>query len=69
MMLSLVIFIKKIDRSHLTMESFTIELVSMASAQLFPDKTLSAFEVFLPEQQDLECHWELAFSVISYPSS
>ena len=46
-------FYQKNDRSHLTMESFTIQLVSIASAQLFPDNTLNSFEVFLPEQQDL----------------
>ena len=50
------------------MESFTIELVSNASAQLFPDKTLSSFTKLLPEQLNLEGQWEVAFSEISYPS-
>ena len=50
------------------MESFTIELVSNASAQLFPDKTLSSFTNFLPEQLNLEGQWEVAISEISYPS-
>ena len=48
------------------MESFTIELVSKASAQLFPDNTLSFFFTnFLPEQLNLESQWELAISKIS----
>ena len=50
------------------MESFTIELVSNASAQLFPDNTLSSFTIFLPEQMNLDGQWEVAISEISYPS-
>ena len=50
------------------MESFTIELVSNASEELFPDNTLSSFSNFLPEQLNLEGQWELAISEISYPS-
>ena len=50
------------------MESFTIELVSNASAQLLPDNTLSSFTNFLPEQLNLEGQWEVAISEISYPS-
>ena len=50
------------------MESFTIELVSNASAQLFPDNTLSSFTNFLPEQLNLDGQWEFAVSEISYPS-
>ena len=50
------------------MESFTLELFSTASAQLFPDKTLISFTSFLPEQLDLERQWEVAVSEISYPS-
>ena len=50
------------------MESFTIELVSNASAQLFPDNTLITFTNFLPEQLNLDAQWELAISEISYPS-
>ena len=50
------------------MESFTIELVSNASAQLFPDNTLSSFTNYLPEQLNLDGQWEVAFSEISYPS-
>ena len=46
------------------MESFTIELVSNASAQIFPDKTLSAF-TNLPDQLN---QWEVAISEKSYPS-
>ena len=36
------------------MDSFTIELVSNASGELFPDNTLSSFTNFLPEQVNLE---------------
>ena len=50
------------------MESFTIELVSIASAQLFPDNTLSSYTKFLPGQLNLEGQWDLAISEISYPS-
>ena len=45
------------------MESFTIELVSNASAQLFPDNTLSSFTNFLPEQLNLDRQWEVAIVV------
>ena len=50
------------------MASFTIELVSNASAQLFLDNTLSSFTNFLAEQLNLEGQWEVAISEISYPS-
>ena len=50
------------------MESFTIELVSNASAQLFPDNTLSSITTFSPEQLNLESQWEVAISEIPYPS-
>ena len=50
------------------MESFTIELVSNASAQFFPDNTLRYFTNFLPEELNLDGQWEVAISEISYPS-
>ena len=50
------------------MESFTLDLVSNASAQLFPDNTLSSFTNFLPEQLNLDGQWQVANSEISYPS-
>ena len=50
------------------MESFTIELVSNASTQLFPDNTLSSFTNFLPEQLNLEGKWEVAISEVSHSS-
>ena len=50
------------------MDSFTIELVSNASRELFPNNTLSSFTNFLPEQVNLEGQWEVAISKISYPS-
>ena len=50
------------------MDLFTIELVSNASAELFPDNTLSNFTNFLPEQLNLEGQWEVVISETSYPS-
>ena len=50
------------------MDSYTIELVSNASGELFPDNTLSSFTNFLPQQVNLEGQWEVAISEISYPS-
>ena len=50
------------------MDSFTIELVSNAFVQPFPDKTLSSFKNFSLEQLDLESQWKVAFSEKSYPS-
>ena len=50
------------------MDSFTIELVSNASGEVFPDNTLSSFTNILPEQVKLEWQWEVAISEISYPS-
>ena len=50
------------------MDSFTIELVSNASSQLFPNNTLSSFTIFMPEQVNLDGQWEVAISEISYPS-
>ena len=51
------------------MDSFTIELVSNASSQLFPNNTLSSFTFFLPEQLilDGQCE-EVAISENSYPA-
>ena len=49
------------------MDSFTIELVSNASGELFPDNTLSSFTSFLQEQVNLEGQWELAISEKTYP--
>ena len=49
------------------MDSFTFELVSNASSQLFPKNTLSSFTNFLPEQVNLDGQWEVAISEI-YPS-
>ena len=50
------------------MDSFTIELVSNASSQNFPNNTLSSFTNLLPEQANLDGQWEVATSEISYPS-
>ena len=50
------------------MDSLTTEFVSNASGELFPNKTLSSFTNFLPEQVNLEGQWEVAISGISYSS-
>ena len=50
------------------MQSFTIELVSNATAQLFPYNTLRFFTNFLPELLNLDGQWEVAISEMSYPS-
>ena len=50
------------------MDSFTIEFNSNASGELFPDKTLSSFTMYLPEQAIFEGQWEVAISDISNPS-
>ena len=50
------------------MESFTIELVSNASAQLFPDNTMSSSTNLLPEQLNLDGQLEVAISETSYAS-
>ena len=50
------------------MDSFTVELVSNASSQLFPNNTLWSFMNFFPKQVNLEGQWEVAVSKISYPS-
>ena len=59
---------KSWSMSYLTMDSFTTELVSNASAQLFPDNKRSSFTNFWPEQLNLEGLWEVATSEITYPS-
>ena len=46
----------------------TKELVSIASAQLAPDKTLSSFTNFLPEQLNLEGQCKVSNTELSYPS-
>ena len=50
------------------MDSFTLELVSNASGELFPNNTISSITNFLPEQVNLEGQWEVAISEFSYPS-
>ena len=50
------------------MDSFTIELVSNASFNCYPNSSLSSFTNVQPEQTHLKGEWEVAFSEISYPS-
>ena len=61
-------FIKRVDRSPLTMEQLTEDLFCNISAQPFLDKTLSSFTKFWPEQLNLESEWEFAISKKCYPS-
>ena len=50
------------------MNSFTVELVSNAPFDCYPNNTLSSFTNFLPEQINLEREWEVAITELSYPS-
>ena len=50
------------------MNSFTVELVSNASFDCFPNNTLNSFTNFSPEQINLEGEWEVAITELSYPS-
>ena len=50
------------------MDFFTIELVSNASFDCYPNNSLSSFTNFLPEQIHLKGEREVAISEISYPS-
>ena len=50
------------------MNSFTVELVSNASFDCYPNNTLSSFTNFLPEQINLEGEWEVAITELSNPS-
>ena len=50
------------------MDSFTTELVSNASSQLFPNNTLGSFTKIMPEQVNLDGQREVAISEIFYPS-
>ena len=59
---------KKVDQSHLTMESFKLVLVFNTSAQMFPNYTPGSFTNFLFEQLNMEGQWEVAISELSYPS-
>ena len=48
--------------------TFTLELVSNASMDIYRDNTLSSFTNFLPDQIDLDGTWEVALMEISYPA-
>ena len=50
------------------MNSFTLELVSSASMNVYPQNAMSSFTNFLPEQINLEGDWEVALSEIAYPA-
>ena len=59
-------FYQRLDQSQFTLDSFTKELVSNASAQLFLDNTLSSFTNFSPHQLMLERQWEVSISQLCY---
>ena len=61
-------FFQRVDQNHLTMESFTLELVANASAKQFPRQYTHLHCIFLPEQLILEGKGEVAISEICYPS-
>ena len=50
---------------HLDMNSFSVELVSNASFDCYPNNTLSSFKNILPEQINLEEEWEVAITELS----
>ena len=50
------------------MESFTIELHSSASGNIFRTNSSASFSNLLPEQLHLSGEWEVAVTEISYPS-
>ena len=50
------------------MDCFTIELVSNACFNCYPNNSLFSFTNFLPEQLRLKGEWEVAISEISNPS-
>ena len=49
-------------------EEFTLELVSNASMDIYPNNTLASFTNFLPHEINLRGSWEVALLDISYPS-
>ena len=52
----------------LVMNSLTVELVSNASFDCYPNNTLSSSTNFLLEQINFEKEWEGAITELSYPS-
>ena len=50
------------------MSPFTVELVSNASIDCYPNNTSSSFTNFLPEQINLDGEWEVTITELSYPS-
>ena len=50
------------------MESFTMDLFSVAAARLFPDDALRSLVHILPGRLNLGGQWEVAFSEKPYPS-
>ena len=61
-------FLKLNFYRSVVMDSFTIESVSNASFNCYPNNSISSFTNFLPVQIHLKGEWEVAISKISYPS-
>ena len=59
---------KKNVESQLTMDSFLIDMVANASAQLFIEDTLNNSKNSLPEHLNLEAQWAPAISETTKPS-
>ena len=51
-----------------TMSSYTVDLVSSSSFNVYPDNSLASFTNFLPDQLEFEGEWEVALLEISYPA-
>ena len=60
-------FLKLKFYQSVVMDSFTIEVVSNASFNCYPNNSLNSFTNFLLEQIHLKGEWEVALSEISYP--
>ena len=50
------------------MSSFTVELVSNAPFDCYPNNAISSFTNFLPDQISLDGEWEVPIIELSYPS-
>ena len=66
--LKLCFFLKLSFYRSVVMDSSTVELVSNASFNCYPNYSLSSFIIFLPEQTHLKREWEVAISEVLNPS-
>ena len=49
------------------MKLFYLELVSNASSQVYPQKTMASFNNFLPDKIEVDGSWEVELVEVSYP--